>query len=1024
MQFPGAALSGRARSDIDPTPTIMSRKLCCVIALLCLAGCGKKYADQPPRSPEESLKSISVSPDFKVDLFASEPMVYDPVEMVFDENGRIFVAEMVDYPEDPPPGKPARSRIVMLEDTDGDGKIDRRTVFADHVLEVTGLMPWKGGLIVTAAPDILYMKDSKGDGIADVRKVLYTGFSMVAPEGRIASPRLNLDNWVYCNSGARNTPITSPEHPEQPPVMVRGADFRFRPDRNIAEPASGPTQFGQAVGDWGDRFITQNTVHIRQVVLPMHYLIKAPTLDVGAEAQDISDHGRPSAPMFPLAKPQTWRVERSRVRQERFDEQHKDQKGGGQKGLLAPSGYFSAATGGTVYNGDVFPKEYWGNVFTADVSGNLVHRDALDRDGVNFIAHRPEQGREFLASTDMWFRPTNFATGPDGNLYFTDMYRETIEQPESIPEEIKKHIDFWSGSDRGRIYRISPVHSLRQRDLKPRLGKASSAELVELLTSTSGWHRQTAHRLLVERQDRSVIPQLRDMAMTNAEPLARVNALWVLESLSALDDPLLLHALHDPYPGVREHALRMAEAVLGKSTAVTNAALGLTRDSDARVVFQLALSLGELQDPRGLNALTEIIASRQQDRWFRLAVLSSASNHAAEMFEAMRSRRQDFGSGEFLGQLASLIGIKHNPYEVARFLAGLGQAKTPAAGLAGLARGMRVAEVSELRVPGADAVLTRYLQNGSEAVQTAAWEVARHLELNALVERAARDAVSDKLPLKTRLTAILALRGGRYSAVEPVLRRILDSHQGSSLQAAAIGSLAAFDDPNIPATLLADWKNYGPEARTQTVAALLNQRARIPVLLTALEKGEVETASIEIAARARLMEDSDSSVANRAKAIFQNQNSDRAKVVAEYHDALKIKGDTSRGKQLFEENCAKCHAARRDRGRVGPDLSSINSKAKEELLTSIVNPSYAIEPRFTYYMVTTKDGRMYDGVLSNETPGMITLRGGSDEGDETILRTNIAEMRASSLSLMPDGMEKVLGRQGLADVIAYLQGGL
>ena len=299
-----------------------------------------------------------------------------------------------------------------------------------------------------------------------------------------------------------------------------------------------------------------------------------------------------------------------------------------------------------------------------------------------------------------------------------------------------------------------------------------------------------------------------------------------------------------------------------------------------------------------------------------------------------------------------------------------------------------------------------------------------HLELNSLVERAAHDAVSDKLPLKTRLTAILALRGGRYSAVEPVLRRVLDSHQESKIQAAAIGSLAAFDDPKIATTLLTDWKSYGPEARMQAVAALLNQRGRIPALLNALEKGDVETGSIEIAARARLMEDSDPSVASRAKAIFQNQNNDRVKVLAEYHDALKIKGDTSRGKKLFEENCRQmsCGAPGPGTGRAG--LSSINSKTKEELLTSIVNPSYAIEPRFTYYMVTTRDGRMYDGVLSNETPGMVTLRGGSDEGDETILRSNIAEMRASSLSLMPDGMEKVLGRQGLADVIAYLQGGL
>jgi putative heme-binding domain-containing protein len=390
----------------------------------------------------------------------------------------------------------------------------------------------------------------------------------------------------------------------------------------------------------------------------------------------------------------------------------------------------------------------------------------------------------------------------------------------------------------------------------------------------------------------------------------------------------------------------------------------------------------------------------------------------------MAGLHQDFGSGEVLGQLASLIGIKHDPGEIARLLSGLHQAKAPQAGLAGLARGMQMAHVSELKVPGADAALSGYLQNNTEAVQTAAWEVARHLELNALVDRAGRDAVAGNLPVKRRLTAILALRGGRYGTVGPVLRQILSAHEESVVQAAAIGSLAAFDDPAIATTLIENWKSYGPEARTQVVAALLSQRDRIPILLGALEKKQVETASVEMAARARLMEDSDASIQKRAKAIFQDQSSDRAKAVAEYHDALKMKGDVGRGKKLFDENCAKCHMPHRDRGRVGPDLASISSKSKEELLTSILNPSSAIEPRFTYYLVTTKDGRMYDGVISNETPGMITLRGGSDEGDETILRTNIAEMRASSLSLMPDGLEQALGRQGVADVIAYLQGGL
>src|SRR5579862_4159198 len=360
-----------------------------------------------------------------------------------------------------------------------------------------------------------------------------------------------------------------------------------------------------------------------------------------------------------------------------------------------------------------------------------------------------------------------------------------------------------------------------------------------------------------------------------------------------------------------------------------------------------------------MKALAQIIAMHQQEKWFGPAVLSAASNHAADLYAVMAGAHDDFGSGEFLRQLASLIGIKHDPGEVARLLSGLNHAKSPEAGLSGLAHGLSMAQVTELRVPGADVVLAGYLRNGSDAVQTAAWEVALHLDLNALIDRAGRDALAGNLPVKTRLTAILALRGGRYSAVGPILRRILDSHEQSLIQAAAIASLAAFDDPKIAPALLDNWKSYGPEARTQVVAALLNQRGRIPVLLGALENGQVETASVTIAARARLMEDSDASIAKRAKAIFQNQTSDRAKVVAEYHDVVKIKGDVGRGKNLFEENCAKCHSPRRDRGRVGPDLSSINSKTKEELLTSIVNPSYAIEPRFTYYLVTTKDGRMF-----------------------------------------------------------------
>src|SRR6266481_2605364 len=268
-----------------------SFKFLAMLALFALlAGC-KKESGPGPLSPQDSLKSFHLSEDFHVELFAAEPQVIDPVEMAFDENGRIYVAEMTDYPEDPPPGKPARSRIRMLEDTDGDGKIDRSVVFADHVLEVSGLMPWKGGLIVTSAPDILFMKDTDADGKADIRQVLYTGFGKFNPEGRITNLRLGVDNWIYAANAGHDGLIKSPDHPEQPPIQVRGGDLRFHPIRGVAEPASGPTQFGMTFDHWGNRFSTQNTVHLRHAVLPMQYLARAPLLDAGAVETDISDHG-------------------------------------------------------------------------------------------------------------------------------------------------------------------------------------------------------------------------------------------------------------------------------------------------------------------------------------------------------------------------------------------------------------------------------------------------------------------------------------------------------------------------------------------------------------------------------------------------------------------------------------------------------------------------------------------------------------------------------------------------------------
>ncbi len=981
--------------------------------LLASGSCASKPTEQRAYTPQESLAAMRVSEDFKVEIFLTEPQVMSPVEMVFDENGRIYVAEMLDYPDDPPPGKPARSRIKLLEDIDGDGKYERTVVFADQVLQVSGLMPWKEGLIVTSAPDILWMKDNDGDGKADVRKVLYTGFPKVNPEARITNPRYGIDNWIYTANNGRDARITSLDHPEREPILVRGTDFRFHLVRAVAETSSGVAQFGLTFDDWGNQFITENTTHLRHVILPMHYIARAPLLEVSAFALNIYEDGKTPAPIFPLTGPQHWRQQRTSLRQQRFDEQ-------GLNRIEHVGGVFSGASGGTVYNGDAWPAEYSGSIFTGEVSANLIHRDVITADGVTFKASRAKEGVEFIASADQWFRPCNFSNGPDGNLYFTDVYRLFIETPESIPEEIKKGMDFYAGDTLGRIYRIVSKAPRNRRDLKPRLGRATVEELVKNLEHSNGWHRSTAQRLIVERQDKSAVPSLRELFDQTKSSVGRLHALWTLEGLSALDEELVKRALKDDDARIREHALRLSESLIAKSPKMTAALLAMTGDPDVRVQFQLAFTLGQLQDPRALDALVAITARRSDDRWFRLAILSSVADQASQFFHLLRA--QGFERADMIAQLTALIAARLDAGELSGLLSAIGRLKQPEPALDGLNRGLKLAEARNLRVPGAEAAIAPMLSSTDEGLQKTAWETARFFDLPGIVQKAIADSQDTSLGTKQRANAIRALQSAHFAQVAPILEKLIGTNDQGELQAAAIDALASFTDPAVAWLLLAQWGNYTPGVREQVLTALLSERERMKSLLKALEDGRIERSMMDPAKQTRLFNHPDKEVADRSRAFFKESTEARAAVVAQYRDVVALKGDVNRGREIFNESCARCHVPQKGRPRIGADLTGINNKTREELLNSILNPSEAIEPRFVNYIVTTRDGRILDGILSNETPGTITLR--NADGDVTVLRKNIREIRASNLSLMPDGFEKGSSKQAIADLIAYLRGGL
>lgn len=571
-----------------------------------------------PTEPRDAQERFTLQPDVRFELVASEPQVFDPVAMAFDEAGALYVVEMRDYSEQ---ANEHLGRVRRLADQDGDGVFDESTVFVDGLSWPTAVCCYRGGVFVAAAPDVLFLRDQDGDGASDKREIIFTGMGRSNVQGLVNSFQWGLDNRIYAAVSSSGAKLKHVAAPSGGILELQGRDFSFDPRTQIAQPNTGGGQHGMCFNSWGDRFVCSNSDHLQAIVFEECYLQRNPYQAAPGPRRSIAVDG-PQAEVFRTSEVEPWRVIRTKMRVSGFAPGMIE--GGGRA-----SGYFTSATGVIVDEGGLTKSS---NALIADVGSNLIHRKRLVPDGVTYRGERIDRQSELIASSDNWFRPVQMCLGPEGAVYVADMYREVIEHPQSLPPQIKEQLDLTSGRDRGRIYRIVPA-GYEYRSPK-KLNDATSAQLVAELEHPNMWRRLTAARLLYERQDKSIVPQLRSRLTPEGSPTAKLSILYALAGLGALNDEQLLIALDDAHPQVRRHALRLAESRFEAAPEVFNKACTLVTDPDINVRFQLALSLGVCKVTKISVPLTKLI--RENDNADVVAAsLISAHSSAGDMLKEL-----------------------------------------------------------------------------------------------------------------------------------------------------------------------------------------------------------------------------------------------------------------------------------------------------------------------------------------------------------------------------------------------------
>jgi putative heme-binding domain-containing protein len=945
---------------------------------------GQDRLPGPALAPAAAMKQMTLPDGFHVELVAAEPDLVNPVAMTFDERGRIWITESLEYPR--ASAGPGRDRIKVLESTRGDGKYDKITVFAEGLNIPSGIAVGHGGVWVANAPDLLFLQDTDGDGRADRREVVVTGFGRYDTHELPNSLTWGPDGWLYGLNGVFN-----PSH-----VHSGGKDFRFTCALFRIHPRTREFQlFCEGTSNpWGVAWDTEGSAFVSACVIDhLWHLVET------------GYYHRQGGP-YP---PYTWKLG-SIVR-------HKHQK--------------AAYCGLHFFDSDAYPPEYRGRLYMGNIHGGCINVDVLTRDGSTYLA---KPAPDFLTANDPWFMPVAQKTGPDGCLYILDWYDRyhCYQDANRDPRGIDRL--------RGRLYRI------RYKQTPPAgkfdLAKESDEQLIRRLHSPNVYFRDIAQRLLCERNQPTTRPVLQKLVLDEQAPRkARMHALWALVGTGALEPDFHQRLLIHKDATYRAWGVRAAGNFHQIDTAIRRKVVALAHDPSPDVQLQVAIVARKLEGVEPIPLLLEVLSACGQDKLIPPIVwqnLHPLLEHDSAAFLRL-VEKTDLGTGANLVQLLPraverILGCRDpEPAALVRLIRLLteGRGVNPDAArqvlalLAGKIQtgevaGPRLSEFRSLLLP----IVHKILAGPADGpLYLDAALLGTTLKDPAGFAAARQCFASARQPERTRIRALDALIAGGDSEL---LKEVSTALAGGSVRfrGDVLAALSRLDVPQVAALVLGRYPKMEKELQPRAVELLTQRTAWSKALLRAVADRRVPAEALNVNQVRKLLAGKDAELIRQVKAqwgtVREERSPERERLVAEMRRFLRTRrGDPKAGVQVFKNVCGQCHKIYGEGQDVGPDITVNGRSDFEQLLSNVFDPSLVIGAAYQATTVTTVKGQAITGLLVEDSPQRVVLK---QQGGklEVVPRAEVEEVTTSKVSLMPEGLEKQLKPQELADLFAFL----